>query len=102
MARDFARGFYDSLSWKECRKTYAKSVGHLCEECLRVGIYKPGKIVHHKMELTPDNINNPDVTLNFDNLKLVCMDCHSKLHGRQKRYWVDDFGNVSFTPPYSK
>lgn len=48
MAREFAREFYDSTEWKLCRDRYAKSVGRLCEECLRQGIYKPGKIVHHK------------------------------------------------------
>lgn len=99
MAREFAREFYDSTEWKLCRDRYAKSVGRLCEECLRQGIYKPGKIVHHKTEITPENITKPEVTMSFNNLELVCMDCHAKLHGRKKRYFVDEFGNVTTTPP---
>lgn len=73
MAREFAREFYDSTEWKICRDRYAKSVGRLCEECLRQGIYKPGKIVHHKTEITPENITKPEVTMSFNNLELVCM-----------------------------
>lgn len=26
------------------------------------------------------NIYNPDITLNFDNLELLCIDCHNKEH----------------------
>ena len=53
-----------------------------------------GEIVHHKIHLTPDNINNPAVSLNWDNLELVCRSCHMKLHGNKKRYSVDAFGRV--------
>lgn len=47
------------------------------------GIVKPGIIVHHKVYLTPTNINNPDVTLNWDNLQLLCIDCHNKEHSKE-------------------
>ena len=39
-----------------------------------------GYIVHHKVLLTPMNINNPDVTLNWKHLEYVCQDCHNKEH----------------------
>lgn len=71
-----------------------KSVGGLCECCLKAGIIKAGVIVHHKVHLTPDNIDNPEVALNPDNLMLVCRDCHAKLHGKTKRYKVDAMGRV--------
>lgn len=94
MAQEFAKVFYRSKAWQRCRSEYAKSVGHLCERCLTKGIYKPGEIVHHKIEITPDTINNPAVTLSWDNLELVCRDCHAKLHGSVKRYRVDEMGRV--------
>mgnify|MGYP005773827199 CR=1 FL=1 len=93
--KDFAKRFYKSKAWQKARDAYASSVGWLCEDCLSLGIYKPGEIVHHKIELTPDNINNPMISLSWDNLKLVCRECHAKEHGNTKRYKVDTFGRVN-------
>ena len=80
MAREFAISFYNSKAWKKCREAYKQSVNGLCERCLVNGKYVPGDEVHHKIYLTPENINNPDVTLNWDNLILLCASCHSKEH----------------------
>lgn len=44
------------------------------------GIVKPGYIVHHKHYITADNINDPSVTLNWDNLEYLCFDCHQAEH----------------------
>lgn len=63
MAKEFARSFYSSKAWQDCRNEYAKRRHHLCENCLRRGIYKPGVIVHHIEELTPFNITNPEIAL---------------------------------------
>ena len=113
MAREFAKTFYSSKAWQTCRNEYAKRVGLLCENCLRQGIYKPGVIVHHKIELDPVNIENPEISLNFENLELLCRDCHAKIHdlsgGRwskvnearktkklaENRYFVDENGRVT-------
>lgn len=81
MARDFAWAFYHSLPWKNTRKAYYDSVpGHLCEKCLKRGRYTPGQIVHHKVHLTPENIDDPEIALSFDNLELVCRKCHALEH----------------------
>ncbi len=78
MAKDFAKPFYSSKEWQKCRSAYIahrKSVdGGMCETCHE----KIGYIVHHKIELTPENINNPDIALGFDNLKYDCHECHNK------------------------
>lgn len=96
MAKEFTGGFYLSKAWRTTRNAYVKSVGGLCEECLSKGLYVPGEIVHHKIELTPDNINNPDVTLNFNNLKLVCRECHSAEHHShaKRRFTILPDGSV--------
>lgn len=60
---------------------------HLCENCLRKGIYKPADIVHHLIELTPMNINNPEITLNPNNLEALCRDCHVAVHGLEGGQW---------------
>lgn len=75
MAREFAKAFYQSKAWQECRAAYIKSVFGLCERC-----GQPGDEVHHKIRLTPQNIDDPNITLNWDNLELLCASCHSKEH----------------------
>lgn len=75
MAKEWAKSFYKSTSWKKCKDSYIQSVHGLCERC-----EKPGYIVHHKVHLTQGNINNPEVALNHDNLEYLCLDCHNKHH----------------------
>lgn len=88
--------FYKTKAWKDCRKAYAKSVGGLCEHCLKRGVISAGEIVHHKQHLNAGNINDPSITLSFDNLELLCRDCHGKEHSTsQKRFKVDALGRVA-------
>ena len=99
MARDFAKDFYNSPAWKECRTAYRKQVGGLCEQCLARGIYTAGVIVHHKVHLTPELITRPEIALSFDNLELLCRDCHAAQHERIRKRWkVDDLGRVRIPP----
>lgn len=51
--------------------------------------------MHHKVKLTPENINNPEVTLSWDNLELLCESCHKQTHRKKKRYIVDGEGRVT-------
>lgn len=92
--KEFAKSFYKSKAWQNTREAYAASVGRLCERCLRSGIYRAGEIVHHKKPLTSENINDPSVSLAWNNLELLCRDCHGKVHGSIKRYKVDEMGRV--------
>lgn len=93
--KEYARSFYKSQTWKDCRAAYAKQRHGLCEVCLAKGIYKPGEIVHHKVHISPENITDPTVTLCFDNLQLVCRDCHADLHkGMVTRFKVDQLGRI--------
>lgn len=94
MAKDYAIAFYNSEAWISCRKAYAKSVGGLCEDCARRGIITAGKVVHHIRHITPDNISDPNVTLNWDNLRLVCQDCHAAEHAAEQRFVVGKDGTV--------
>lgn len=94
MAQDFAKDFYRSKTWQRCREGYIKYRHGLCERCLAKGIYKPGEIVHHKTHLTPENIYDPTVATSFDNLQLLCRDCHATVHKPEKRYKLDELGRV--------
>ena len=96
MATQAANTFYGSKAWKECRKAYAKSKGGLCERCLKAGLYRPGYVVHHKIYLSDDNLNDPSIALNWENLELLCRECHEAEHARNKRrYVVDAMGGIS-------
>lgn len=91
--REFAKEFYNSRQWKKCRAAYFESVGGLCERCLKAGMFVPGEIVHHKIHIEPETLNDPTVALCFDNLELLCRSCHGMEHSA-KRYYVDEFGRV--------
>lgn len=81
----FAKKFYNSKVWRECRQSYIMSlpVPNMCEVCLnRYGEYTVGKILDHIIEINIHNINDPDITLNWDNLQFLCQTCHNqKTHG---------------------
>jgi len=95
--KEFASAFYNSKAWKDTRESYKRFRGGLCEICYAEGIVKAGEIVHHKTELTPQNIDNIDIALGFDNLQLVCRECHAHIHDRkQRRYKLDELGRVVF------
>lgn len=90
--KPWAKAFYSSRQWKETRRAVMARSGGLCEECLKEGRITPAVIVHHKTHLTKENINDPDIALNTDNLESVCRDCHAVLHGSidaGRRYTID-------------
>ena len=89
--KDYAKKFYLSQAWMKTRDAYAKSQNGLCERCKQAG-----DIVHHKQYITPKNISNPLITLDWANLELLCQDCHNKEHMQKQnsRYTIDEYGNI--------
>lgn len=97
MAHDYARPFYDSKAWQDCKVSFIANRiaidGGMCQVCHE----QVGYIVHHKIEITPENINDNSVTLNHNNLLYVCHECHNKIHGvfqSSRRIVFDENGNV--------
>lgn len=78
MAKEFSKKFYKSKRWNDCRKSFiSKRIvidGGVCEHCHD----KQGEEVDHIIELTVDNIDNPSITLNHDNLQYLCHNCHTR------------------------
>ena len=88
--KEYAKSFYTGKQWKDTRDAYFKSKQGLCEKCLETCTITAGVIVHHKKPITQKNINNPNITLNWDNLQVLCRACHEKAHRKKsKRYTVD-------------
>ena len=95
MDKKFKDKFYKSISWQRTREAYFKKAKGLCEDCLQRGLIVPGEIVHHVIYITPQNIDNPEITLNFNNLRLLCRACHERTHRREApRFNVDETGRI--------
>lgn len=96
MSKEYASEFYASTAWKTCRENYKKKMCYICEKCGGVA-----SEVHHIRHITPKNINDPEVTLNEDNLMCLCHRCHMKIHSRSNkygdRYIIDQEGHVIIT-----
>lgn len=88
--------FYASGPWIACARAYRKA-HPLCERCLQKREISFSEECHHKEKLTPENINNPDITLNWDNIEALCGKCHRKEHKKQadRRWTVDENGVVT-------
>lgn len=92
--RDFAKDFYSSTKWRRCRKLFigerTMTDGGLCQRCHK----EPGFIVHHRVYLTPSNIHDPAVSLDFRNLEYLCHECHDREHNSRLRVQFDENGRV--------
>lgn len=75
MAKDYAKKFYKSAAWRQCKDGYLKTQDYICERC-----NGPAKIVHHKRYIDSNSINDSTVTLAWDNLEALCQDCHTREH----------------------
>lgn len=92
--KEYAKGFYTGKEWRKLSKLYMSSINYICERCGGVA-----EICHHKKYITPQNINDPFITLNLDNLEGLCIDCHNKEHkrkykGNTNRTVFDNQGNI--------
>ncbi len=96
--KPWAEKFYKSKAWIECRLAFLQSKFFICERCGGAAT-----IAHHKIYLTPENINDPNITLNWDNLEALCQDCHNKEHGgasTAEGLTFDENGNlIQICPP---
>ena len=68
--------FYNSRKWRKTRE-YIKTIKYgICEMC-----GGQGTEVHHIIHLTDANIDDYNISLDPDNLMLLCTSCHNKIHG---------------------
>lgn len=74
---ELIRKFYRSDNWKIARAIKIAAVGGRCERCGLIG-----NEVHHIIHLTPENVVDSEISLNQENLMLLCKECHNEEHGR--------------------
>ena len=80
MAKEWAKAFYASGPWQRVREYVLRRDRFMCQRCKR-----PADTVHHKVRLTPDNIHDPMISLNPDNLEAICDDCHKAEHDEERK-----------------
>ena len=91
------KDFYKSKEWVKLAQYIRIKYYYTCQMCGRRGTY-----VHHKIWLTNENVNNPDIALNEDNLTLLCLDCHNEIHhgtsAIRKDVMFDESGQLKKKP----
>lgn len=66
----------------------------ICEYCGKPISRKYDCIGHHELELTEENVNDYQVSLNPANIKLIHFKCHNKIHERFDGKSQNAFQNV--------
>lgn len=79
--------FYKSQKWREMLKRLkAERVNEqgfvICEHCGKPIVKAYDCIGHHKIELTEENVNDYDISLNEENIQLIHHKCHNEIHER--------------------
>lgn len=79
--------FYNSKEWRLFRQSLiierTKEDGFLYDEITGEKLLKPYDVVaHHVKELTLENVNDYNVSLNPENIKLISQRTHNKEHSR--------------------
>ena len=82
MAQEFSKNIYNSKRWRKNAKAFAESKHWICEQCGRsIGGSSGRYIVHHREHLTQSNVTDDYIVYGWDNLQLLCLDCHNSVHG---------------------
>ena len=81
MAFDPIHAFYCSKEYLTLAQSCKVNSGGVCARCGRV-FDIPDLRAHHKIELTLDNIGDVNITLNPDNIEVLCHECHNATHAR--------------------
>lgn len=84
--------FYKSKVWLLARTIKINATQGKCERCGGIG-----EEVHHKIRLKVDNVDDASISLNQDNLELLCKKCHNEEHNRfnKSKQMFDYNGNFT-------
>jgi hypothetical protein len=75
--------FYDSNEWRNLRMSLILIRGNTCQQCERTGFDSANLVGHHSpVELTNENVDNALISLNPDNVLIICRPCHDAEHTR--------------------
>ena len=73
--------FYGTKAWQDLRWKKIIEAGGKCERCGKDFTDDMSQLIaHHKEHLTDENLTDPFVALNPDNVEIVCRKCHAHYH----------------------
>ena len=77
---------YNTTTWQKLRLSYMQQ-HPLCEECLKKGIIKSAKDIHHKVSFmtVDDKAERERLAFDSDNLMALCRECHNAIHNPKKK-----------------
>lgn len=84
--------FYKSREWERLLEILKlervdDSGQVICSYCHKPITRKYDCIGHHRIELTEQNVNDPDIALNPENISLVHFRCHNLIHRRFEGFY---------------
>nr|WP_241960069.1 HNH endonuclease signature motif containing protein [Staphylococcus xylosus] len=71
---------YKGKDWSKLRVMALNRDNHLCQMCIRKGVFTPADLVHHIIYVKSDFSK----ALDLDNLMCVCSKCHNKIHSEDE------------------
>jgi hypothetical protein len=74
--------FYCSKAWRDLSFRLKIERGGKCERTGEVFADMSQLIAHHKIELTEDNVDDPNISLNPNNIEIISFNEHNKEHRR--------------------
>ena len=83
--------FYRCQEWLDFRQiVIAERIDEngltICEHCGKPILKSYDIILHHVTPLTPENVDDAGISLNPENIQIVHLKCHNKIHGKLSNY----------------
>lgn len=81
MAIDPIHAFYGRKEYLTLAQSCKVKSGGVCARC--GGVFDIAELrPHHIIELTLDNVDDPNIALNPENIEVLCHKCHNEVHAR--------------------
>ena len=93
MAKEWAEAFYQSSLWKKQRMNILQRDHFTCTE---PNCHRRASEVHHIIELSKENINDVNISLNEKNLRSLCHDCHTRITSEMKSNTSNILPKITF------
>ncbi len=91
---DKVHAFYTRKPWRDLSYYLKIERGGKCERCGFTAATRDdwAKLIgHHRAALTESNVDDATVSLNPNNVEIICLDCHNKEHrrfGHKQRVYI--------------
>ncbi len=74
--------FYCSKAWRDLSYKLKVEAGGKCNRCNNIYTDFSKLTGHHKIELNEENVSDPLISLNAEEIDIICHNCHNQEHKR--------------------